>query len=105
VEGQGFKGTGIVRHAGTSADNVDLLNLNLIGVELDEAIGDNDGTFGGHPYFTCKANHGVVVLPKNVSKPSDVSKLRKQTGYRILDQYLWEWSEHDDDAKASVSAP
>ena len=31
------------------------------GVELDEPVGKNNGTIDGHTYFTCEAEHGVLV--------------------------------------------
>lgn len=32
-----------------------------IGVELDRAVGDSDGTLEGERYFQCKPQHGVFV--------------------------------------------
>ena len=37
------------------------------GVELDQAIGKNDGTVGGEFYFPAKPNHGVLVVPDKCS--------------------------------------
>ena len=37
------------------------------GVWLDDAVGKNDGTVGGHEYFRCPRKHGVLVPPKKVS--------------------------------------
>ena len=37
-----------------------------VGVELDEAVGKNDGTVGGHAYFSCLAGHGVLCVPNKV---------------------------------------
>ncbi|KAI9323316.1 hypothetical protein BX666DRAFT_43381 [Dichotomocladium elegans] len=34
-----------------------------VGVELDEAIGKNNGVVQGKRYFECRANHGVFVRP------------------------------------------
>lgn len=36
------------------------------GVELDEANGKNNGTVGGHTYFTCEDKHGCLVDPGKV---------------------------------------
>ena len=38
-----------------------------LGLELKSAAGKNDGTVQGQRYFTCKANHGVMVKPSRVS--------------------------------------
>ena len=35
-----------------------------IGVELDQPLGINNGTVGGHKYFTCTMKHGVLADPK-----------------------------------------
>lgn len=43
------------------------------GVELDEPCGKNNGTVGGHVYFTCKPMHGVLVAPYKVSEALDSS--------------------------------
>eukprot|EP00049_Salpingoeca_infusionum_P016609 m.341864 g.341864 ORF g.341864 m.341864 type:complete len:2216 (+) comp16115_c0_seq11:108-6755(+) len=37
------------------------------GVDLDEPIGLNDGTVGGHRYFACEPNHGVLTAPHKVT--------------------------------------
>jgi hypothetical protein len=68
VEG---KGAGIVRFVGPHAEN----GKPRVGVELDDAIGKNNGTVKGHKYFTCKDNHGSLVAPGKVTaevvKPGD----------------------------------
>ena len=39
----------------------------MIGVELDKAVGDHNGTTSdGHTYFACAPKRGVLVSPKNV---------------------------------------
>lgn len=38
-----------------------------VGVRLDLAVGNNNGTVGGHKYFRCDAGHGVLVSPKKVN--------------------------------------
>ena len=43
------------------------------GVELDEAIGKNNGTINNHKYFTCKENHGVLVAPWKITFLDDVT--------------------------------
>ena len=37
-----------------------------IGVELDQAVGKNDGSVNGRRYFQCRPNHGVFVRPSDV---------------------------------------
>ena len=37
------------------------------GVELDDAVGNNNGTVGEHEYFDCADQHGVLVIPGKVS--------------------------------------
>ena len=61
VEGYGVPGT--VRFLGKHAE----AGSKRVGVELDDAIGKNSGTVGGHQYFQCPANHGVLTLPKKVA--------------------------------------
>ncbi|XP_036400668.1 CAP-Gly domain-containing linker protein 2-like [Megalops cyprinoides] len=46
----------------------------FIGVELDTACGDNDGTLSGRRYFKCKPSHGTFVTI------SQIKKLSKPTG-------------------------
>eukprot|EP00041_Stephanoeca_diplocostata_P020986 m.480615 g.480615 ORF g.480615 m.480615 type:complete len:725 (+) comp21708_c0_seq2:110-2284(+) len=36
------------------------------GVELDQPIGNNDGTVQGHEYFVCAKRHGVLCVPQKV---------------------------------------
>jgi len=38
-----------------------------IGVDLDEAIGKNSGTVGGHEYFSCPSKRGVLAAPSKIS--------------------------------------
>jgi len=37
-----------------------------VGIELDEAIGKNNGTVQGHTYFVCADNHGLFMRPIQV---------------------------------------
>lgn len=39
-----------------------------IGVALNEAIGNNDGTVKGHRYFECLPKHGVLTKPEKCKK-------------------------------------
>jgi dynactin complex subunit len=37
-----------------------------VGVVLDDAEGNNNGTVGGHKYFECASGHGALVLKRKV---------------------------------------
>ena len=41
-----------------------------VGVELDEAKGNNNGKVRGHKYFTCPDKKGLLVQPNRVGEPS-----------------------------------
>ena len=43
------------------------------GIELDAALGSSRGRFGGHEYFKCDANSGILVTPKKVKALSPMS--------------------------------
>lgn len=43
-----------------------------IGVELDEALGKNNGSVKGHYYFTCPMNFGLFVREENILVQSNV---------------------------------
>jgi hypothetical protein len=38
------------------------------GIELDEAVGRNNGTIRDHKYFECDQLHGVLVIPRKVTR-------------------------------------
>lgn len=40
----------------------------FVGVELDEAVGKNDGQVKGVRYFTCPKNHGLLARPYDVEE-------------------------------------
>ena len=42
-----------------------------VGVELDDAIGRNNGMVRDHKYFECEDKKGVLVAPHKVSKVDD----------------------------------
>ena len=54
---------GVLRYIGP----VDFAEGTWFGVELRVPHGKNDGSVRGRRYFTCKANHGLIVRPKSVS--------------------------------------
>ena len=49
--------SGVLRFYGTT----EFANGTFAGVELDEAMGKNDGSIGGIRYFTCPAKHGQTL--------------------------------------------
>lgn len=38
----------------------------FVGIELDEPLGRNNGSFEGKKLFECEENHGVFIRPKEV---------------------------------------
>ena len=59
----GYNSSGVVRFVGPNIYD----KKTRIGVELDKAVGDHNGTTSdGHTYFACAPKRGVLVSPKNV---------------------------------------
>ncbi|KAF6754161.1 dynactin [Ephemerocybe angulata] len=56
------QGRGVVRFVGSTSFQVG----KWVGIELDEAIGKNDGSVQGVQYFTCRPNHGVFIRPSKI---------------------------------------
>lgn len=54
--------TGVLRFYGPHHEKGQL----RCGVELNTPIGKNDGTVGGHTYFTCEPNRGILCKPDKV---------------------------------------
>ena len=59
----GYSGEGVLRFFGDHKEKGGL----RCGVKLNSSIGKNNGTVGGHQYFDCKENYGVLVAPGKVS--------------------------------------
>jgi len=53
---------GVVRFVGHTS----LSTSHYLGIELDDPIGENDGSLDGTQYFQCEPNHGVFVRPDAV---------------------------------------
>ena len=63
VKVQGYACQGTLRFLGMHHDK----GILRAGVELDEPIGKNNGTVGGHTYFACKERYGILCAPSKVS--------------------------------------
>ena len=70
---------GVVRFAGLHVHK----GLMRYGVELDRAVGLNNGTISGHGYFSCADGHGVLARPDRITAEED----------------------HDDEPAASADGP
>eukprot|EP00927_Polykrikos_kofoidii_P078444 TRINITY_DN75265_c0_g1_i1.p1 TRINITY_DN75265_c0_g1~~TRINITY_DN75265_c0_g1_i1.p1 ORF type:complete len:246 (-),score=32.26 TRINITY_DN75265_c0_g1_i1:34-771(-) len=49
-----------------------------VGVELDEAVGNSDGSVHGVWYFTCKPKRGIFVKPTALRRTNSTSRRRLQ---------------------------
>ena len=58
-----FSFSGVIRYIGS----VEFAEGIWLGVELRTPKGKNDGSVQGKRYFTCKANHGLIVRPSKVT--------------------------------------
>ena len=67
---------GVVRFVGRRVDD----GKSRVGVELRKPVGKNNGTVGGHRYFECAPNHGVLAIPGKVKKiPKPASSAKKKS--------------------------
>ena len=64
---EGYDSIGTIRFVG---EHVHMGGFR-VGVELDDAIGRNNGTVRDHKYFECEDKKGVLVAPHKVSKVDD----------------------------------
>ena len=55
-------GVGTVRHIGSPPDHTE----HLIGVELEDATGMNNGSLCGTEYFRCNMKYGIFLKPSQV---------------------------------------
>eukprot|EP00750_Incisomonas_marina_P032867 INCI9392.1.p1 GENE.INCI9392.1~~INCI9392.1.p1 ORF type:complete len:674 (+),score=142.10 INCI9392.1:208-2229(+) len=91
---------GTVRFIGT----VSYAKGEFVGVELDEAVGKNDGQVKGVRYFTCPKNHGLLARPYDVEEAPPAEGLPAPAGADTHGS-----SDSDDDApslrQSTSSAP
>lgn len=66
---------GVIRFIGTP----DFAAGNWAGVELDEALGKNDGAVAGKRYFTCAPNHGLFAKVEKLEADSSPGEALAQT--------------------------
>uniref|UniRef100_A0A0L8HP84 CAP-Gly domain-containing protein n=1 Tax=Octopus bimaculoides TaxID=37653 RepID=A0A0L8HP84_OCTBM len=55
------------------------------GIELDRAVGKNDGSVNGQRYFTCKAKYGVFAPPSRIQKLGE----KRFSSSESLDTISW----------------
>ncbi|XP_043476457.1 kinesin-like protein KIF13A isoform X2 [Leptopilina heterotoma] len=67
--------SGVIAYVGPT----DFASGNWIGVELDAPTGKNDGTVGGHKYFTCRPKCGIFVKVDKLIQDKRGRALRNYT--------------------------
>lgn len=75
--------TGTVRYVGRLASDTG----EWYGIALDEAKGDNDGSWDKERYFQCPPNHGVFVRRKEVGTGPSYSSIGSR--FQLLTHSLW----------------
>lgn len=83
-QSSGEQVVGVVRFVGTT----EFYHGTWVGVELDNAVGKNNGTVMNKTYFTCADHHGVFVQPSAIvsvqapRKPTegDVVTIKRDSG-------------------------
>ena len=82
VDVQGYSCAGTVRFVGLHHKE----HTPRVLVELDEAIGKNNGTVGGHLYGACPDNRGVLTIPGKVAPclpPDPVAPVVSNQAYEV----------------------
>eukprot|EP00040_Diaphanoeca_grandis_P037582 m.245811 g.245811 ORF g.245811 m.245811 type:complete len:241 (+) comp33840_c9_seq3:270-992(+) len=74
VECKGYDCQGTVRYYGPHQSKKRRI---VYGIELDEPLGDNNGTVYEKKYFTCDTNHGVLLPAPSVARATGKKKKRK----------------------------
>jgi len=54
-----------------------------LGIELDQAVGKNDGSVSGIRYFDCKPSHGVFAPPAKVTRGGNQSQGSDHSGFAV----------------------
>lgn len=74
VSCKGYDCDGIVRYYGPHLSKTRRV---VYGIELDEAVGDNNGTVYEKKYFACDEGRGILLPPSNVAK--SMTKKKKKS--------------------------
>jgi len=62
---------------------------NWVGIELEEAKGDNDGKVNDNQIFECKEGHGIILRPTQVkSLDNDSSKMDQSAIQHVPNSFI-----------------